>query len=259
MATPHLESEEVILVPKSFSTPTLEREVVERYKKLRLHGLQADPHSFSSTYEDESQFADEVWRSRIHNPVGKTFAAVTDSGNQLEASTAETLIQAYVANDALQGLLRKKWVGIVTLLGPGVFSRPVEDTASKLSQPYNVFVRDGKYQIPPIASELGDLRGAHLVYLIVGMFVSPSARQRGHGQRLMEAAIAVATEEARMLEGCKASITVQVESGNLRAQRLYEKVGFKVVDEAVEIENRQGAKSSVVCLEMEISASTLEP
>jgi ribosomal protein S18 acetylase RimI-like enzyme len=72
----------------------------------------------------------------------------------------------------------------------------------------------------------------------------------------MEAAIAAATEEARALGGNKASITVQVESGNLRAQRLYERVGFKVVDEAIVIENHRGTKSVAVCLELEVDIST---
>ncbi|KAJ5359082.1 uncharacterized protein N7496_011495 [Penicillium cataractarum] len=255
MAAPRLDTDEVILVPKMFSPPTLEQEVVNRYKHLRLHGLKVDPQSFSATYEDESKFDDDVWLSRIHNPVGKTFAAVTDSNTQSEASTTETLVKTNGANDALQRLLRKEWVGIVTLLGPGVFSRPNEGVATGLNQPSEVFIQNNQYQIPTTTSELGDLSGAHLVYLVVGMFVSPSGRRRGHGQRLMEATIAAATEEVRALEGSKVSITVQVESGNLRAQRLYERVGFKVVDEAVVIENRQGAKSSVVCLELEIDLS----
>lgn len=255
MAAPHLETDEVILLPKAFSHPTLEKEVVNRYKQLRLHGLKVDPQSFSSTYEDESKFGDEVWLSRIQNAVGKTFAAVTDSNTQSEASTAEALVETGDANNALQRLLRKEWVGIVTLLGPGVFSRPNEGVATGLNQPYEVFIQYNKYQIPMSTSELGDLSGAHLVYLVVGMFVSPSGRRRGHGQRLMEAAIAATTEEVRALGGSKVSITLQVESGSLGAQRLYERVGFKVVDEAVVIENRQGAKSNVVCLELEVDLS----
>lgn len=254
MAAPRPESDEVILVPKPYAAPILEQAVVERYKKLRLHGLQVDPQSFSSTYEDESQFADEVWLSRIYNPAGKTFAAVTGSDYQPE-NTTETLVQAHDTNDALQG---KEWVGIVTLLGPGVFSRSNEDAATAPTQPYEVFLRDGEYRTPQKSSEVNNLTGAHLVYLIVGMFVSPSARRRGHGQRLMEAAIAAATTEARRLGGYKASITLQVNSNNLHAQRLYEKVGFKVVAGGVEVENRQGTKNIVVCLEMEVTFAGLD-
>lgn len=257
MAAPRLESDEVILVPKPYAAPTLEQTIVERYKKLRLHGLQVDPQSFSSTYEDESQFADEVWLSRIYNPAGKTFAAVTCSDNQPE-NTTETLVQAHDTNDALQRFPGKEWVGIVTLLGPGGFSRSNEDAATAPTQPYEVFLRNGKYQTPPKSSEVDDLTSAHVVYLIVGMFVSPSARRRGHGQRLMETAIAAATTEARKLGGCKVSITLQVSSSNLHAQRLYEKVGFKVVAEGVVVENRHGAKNTVVCLEMEVAFANLD-
>jgi GNAT superfamily N-acetyltransferase len=258
MAAPQSESNEVILVPKTFSPTTFEQAVVDRYKQLRLHGLRVDPRSFSSTYEDESQFDDDVWLSRIHNPVGKTFAAVTTPDTQPETSTAETRVPNYDAKDTLQRLLRKEWVGIVTLMGPGVFSRPNEGITTGLNQPYEVFIKDNKYQLPLVTSELGDLSCAHLVYLIVGMFVSPTARRRGHGQRLMEAVIAAATEEARVLGGHKLSITVQVESSNLRAQRLYERVGFQVVDEEVEIKNRSGVKSTVVCLEMVIDLSIMD-
>jgi GNAT superfamily N-acetyltransferase len=259
MTAPHLDPDEVILVPKTFLHPELEQDVVNRYKKLRLHGLRVDPQSFSSTYEDESQFPDSTWLSRIYNPVGKTFAAVTNSNNQPEASTDKIPFHTMDTKDTFQRLLRKEWVGIVTLLGPGVFSRPNESVAIGLNQPYEVFIRDKKYQIPLTTSELGDLSGAHLVYLIVGMFVSPSARRRGHGQRLMDAVLAAAADEACMLGARKVSITVQVESGNLGAKRLYERVGFKVVDEGVVIENRLGAKSTVVCLEMEVDIASLEP
>lgn len=259
MAAPRLEPGEVILVPKTISLPKLEQEVVNRYKKLRLHGLRVDPQSFSSTYEDESQFPDSTWLSRIYNPVGKTFAAVTNPGNQPEASTDGIVVESRDTNDSFLRLLRNKWVGIVTLLGPGLFSRPNESVATGLSQPYKVFIRDRKYQIPPTTSELGDLSGAHLVYLIVGMFVSPAVRRQGHGQRLMDAVIIAATEEVRMLGACKVSITLQVESSNLGAQQLYDGVGFKVVDEGVVIENRLGAKSTVVCMEMEIDVARLEP
>jgi GNAT superfamily N-acetyltransferase len=258
MAAPHLESE-VILVPKTFSLSLLEQEVVNRYRKLRLHGLRVDPQSFSSTYEDESQFPDSTWLSRIHNPVGKTFAAVANLENQPEASTDGVFVHLHDTDDTFTRLLRKEWVGIVTMLGPGLFSRPNETVATGLSQPYEVFIRDRKYQVPLTTSELSDLSGAHLVYLVAGMFVSPSARRRGHGQHLMDAVIAAATEEARVLGAHKVSITLQVESSNLGAQRLYERVGFKVVDESVVIENRLGAKSNVVCLEMEVDVAGLEP
>lgn len=257
MAAFRLESSEVILVPKPYAAPTLEQAIVERYKKLRLHGLQVDPQSFSSTYEDESQFADEVWLSRIYNPAGKTFAAVTGSDNQPE-NTTETLVQAHDTNNPLQGFSKEEWVGIVTLLGPGVFSKPNENTVTSPTRPYEVFFRNGKYQTPQKSSKVDDLTGAHVVYLIVGMFISPSARRRGHGQRLMEAAIAAATTEARRLGGRKVSITLQVNSNNLQAQRLYEKVGFKVVAEGVEVANRHGAKNTVVCFEMEVTFASLD-
>ncbi|KAJ5166941.1 uncharacterized protein N7482_005722 [Penicillium canariense] len=257
MAAPHPKTDEVICIPKTFSSPTLEQEVVERYKNLRLYGLKVDPRSFSSTYEAESQFSDDTWRSRIQNPVGKTFASMMDSNTQLPVSKIEGLVQSHGMNDALYGLLQKEWAGIVTLVGPGVL-RSNEDATTAPSKPHQVFIRDRQYQIPQTVPELDDLSGAHMVYMLVGMFVSPSARRRGHGQRLLEAAIAAAAEETIILGGRKASIAVQAESGNHNAQRLYERVGFKVTDEAVEIEERDGAKSLVVSLEMELDLPGLK-
>ncbi|KAJ5219478.1 uncharacterized protein N7498_001577 [Penicillium cinerascens] len=81
MTAPHTIGE-ALLIPKTFQSQQSLDEIVERYKNLRLHGLQVDPKSFSSTYEVESQFSPAIWRSRLQNPAGQTFVSVADSDKQ---------------------------------------------------------------------------------------------------------------------------------------------------------------------------------
>ncbi|VUC30408.1 unnamed protein product [Clonostachys rosea] len=78
-----------------------------RYKELRLAALQNSPASFSSTYETEAQFSDEVWLSRINTPNKETFiCAAVDEGSSgsIDPSTVP--------------LEKCEWVAQVTLLGP---------------------------------------------------------------------------------------------------------------------------------------------
>ncbi|KAF5137733.1 N-alpha-acetyltransferase RimI [Metarhizium anisopliae] len=65
-----------------------------QYKRLRLEALKQSPHSFSSTYETESQFPDDVWVSRLQHPRKETFICVA----------------------TLEG--ESEWVAQVTLRGP---------------------------------------------------------------------------------------------------------------------------------------------
>jgi GNAT superfamily N-acetyltransferase len=253
MAAPHLDSEEVIFIPKMSASPAHLESIAERYRNIRLHGLMVDPQSFSSTYEHESQFSSDTWLSRIQNPLGKTFVAVIDSGT--ESHDHIRLIRSSEtegAHDAVQRLLRKEWVGIATLIGPVPF--PSEKGDATRLNPWDAFIKDGKYQMPSHAIELGDLNGAHIVYVIVGMFVLPQARRKGHARRLLEAIINAAQEEAKVACASKTSVTVQTEPGNVSAQQLYEKVGFEMLDNAVLIENRSGGASHAVSMVMEVDS-----
>ncbi|KAI2791364.1 hypothetical protein POX_c04222 [Penicillium oxalicum] len=246
---------EIITLPNSFSSSAERQEVMEQYKQLRLYGLQANPEAFSSTYEDESQFSDEVWLSRIQNPAGRNYAAVSCIHDPSEVTPATDLARGDDESCGICDSPQKEWLGIVTLLGPSIFPRFDEASTPDITQPYEVFVHNGRYHIPFTAPNSAELRGAHLVYLVVGMFVSPTARRRRYGQRLMEAVIAAATQEGEAVGAETVSITLQVETLNSRAQRLYERLGFKVVNTSLEIENHGGSKSYVTCLELVIRIS----
>lgn len=242
-----MNSGEILLIPKAFPSSSHLDSIVERYKSVRLHGLQADPVSFSSTYEEESRFSHDTWLSRVQNPLGKTLVSVV-TAHQQPASEPPTHSSGARNDDAvLQGLLQKEWVGIVTLLGPVRF--PSEQGGQQPSvRPWDVYIKDGNYSLPLTDPEPDNFKGAHVVYLVVGLFVLPHARRRGHARRLVEASVKAVYDEATMFGAVKASITVQVEPGNVNARRLYESVGFEVWDEAVEIPNRRGGTSLTVSL-----------
>ena len=65
-----------------------------KYRALRLKALKESPQSFSSSYEIESQFPDEIWISRIQETGKTTFVCSATSGDSSE------------------------WVGQVSLRGP---------------------------------------------------------------------------------------------------------------------------------------------
>ncbi|KAJ5987234.1 hypothetical protein N7451_011599 [Penicillium sp. IBT 35674x] len=248
MTTPHTTGE-ALLIPKTFQSQRSLEEIVERYKTLRLHGLQVDPKSFSSTYEIESQFSPAIWRSRLQNPAGQTFVSVANSDKQgMDIGTAVPT-EPRDSDTSLQRLLRKDWVGIVTLLGPVLYKPDADRGAS--AKPWDVFIKDRKYDIPQSALD-GDIKKEDVAYLVVAMFVLPDARRKKHASQLLETLIQTVRKDAVAREVSKASITIQVEPENGAAQRLYEKLGFEVWDNALPLENKRGETNHVVSLVMEV-------
>lgn len=71
------------------------RKVANQYRSLRLEALKQSPTAFSSTFETESSFSDDVWIARLQDPEKETFACVA------------------IAEDGAE-----EWVGQVTLRGP---------------------------------------------------------------------------------------------------------------------------------------------
>ncbi|KAJ5554079.1 hypothetical protein N7513_004038 [Penicillium frequentans] len=248
MTAPHTTGE-ALLIPKTFQSQQSLDELVERYKTLRLHGLQVDPKSFSSTYEIESQFSPAIWRSRLQNPAGQTFVSVANSDKQDIQNDTAIPTEPGDSDTSLQRLLRKDWVGIVTLLGP-VLYKPDADEGTP-AKPWDVFIKDRKYDIPQSALD-GNTAKEDVAYLVVAMFVLPDERRKKHASRLLETLIQTVRKDARAREVSKASITIQVEPDNGAAQGLYEKLGFEVWDKALPLENRRGETNHVVSLVMEI-------
>jgi GNAT superfamily N-acetyltransferase len=214
-------------MPKAFASQTEFHEIVNHYKSLRLQALKLNPESFSSTYGQESQFPLDTWQSRVLNPVGQTYVAVTsiDNDSPSHLSLIDCNEGERESKQDLHLLLRNEWVGIATAIGPKTWTRQDGDTNS---QPWDVFIQQGNYIIPQSVLLPSETSGAHLVYLIVGMFVLPHARGKGKAQRILEAAARGIWEEAKEAGASAASIVIQVEPMAINAQRLYERVGFKV-------------------------------
>lgn len=251
MTAPHTAGE-ALLIPKTFHSEQSLDEVVEMYKTLRLHGLKVDPNSFSSTYEIESRFSPAVWRARLQNPAGQTFVSVANSDRHDMHIGTGAPTEPGDSDISLQRLLKKDWVGIVTLLGPVLF-KPDADKGTP-AQPWDAFIKDRKCDIPQSSLD-GDTKDEHVVYLVVAMFVLPDERRKKHASRLLGALIQTVQKDARARGVSKASITIQVEPENGAAQRLYEKLGFEVWDEALPLENKRGETNHVVSMVKEISPS----
>lgn len=86
-------------------------ESAQKYRDLRLRGLQASPGSFSSTYEIESAFTDADWIERLTIPGREVFICAATPSGQTAASDAAV------------------WVGQVTIRGPASrdnFTLPIE-------------------------------------------------------------------------------------------------------------------------------------
>jgi GNAT superfamily N-acetyltransferase len=221
---------EVILLPKTFYTPADLDNIANRYKNIRLQGLLSDPDSFSSTYERESQFTLDIWRSRIQNPVAKTFVSVVDGDDKIssKAICSNTTEGDHSTEKVFQNLLQTEWVGTVTLLGPEIWSRQDGDATS---QPWHPFTK--AKGAPQVAMQQLNNSGAHLVYLIAGMLVMPHARRKGHGQQLVEALVGHVREKAKNLGASNASIILHTGKSATRARLFYEQVGFEAREESV--------------------------
>lgn len=220
----------VILLPKTFSTPADLDDIANHYKDLRLQGLLSDPNSFSSTFERESQFTLDIWRSRIQNPVAKTLVSVLDGDDKISSKTRgpDTTGSDHSEEKGFQNLPQTEWAGTVTLLGPEIWSRQDCDA---ISQTWDLFTK--AKDVPQLVLKPRNYSGAHVVYLIAGMFVLPHARRKGHGQQLVEAAVGHVRDEAKNIGAWNASIILQASQAATSAQLFYEQVGFEAREESM--------------------------
>ena len=204
---------EVILLPQKFSTPAEQTFIVERYKALRLQSLKHEPEAFSSTYEDESQFPDDVWVQRIKNPLGKTFVVVrsTDSPKDYDPTGSSVLAK-----------LNREWVASCVLIGPKVLPLGQDDPQAALW----AFTSSSSFKL---GSELDVRPHSALAYCPVAMYVLPGQRRLGLGRKLMDVVTEAAREEAKELQASKSYLTIFFETDNHRACQLYEKSGFTMV------------------------------
>ncbi|KAF1729846.1 hypothetical protein CRV24_010388 [Beauveria bassiana] len=122
----------------------------QKYRHLRLQGLESSPESFSSTYEIEAAFSNDEWIQRLSAPDRETFICVAKAASEQDAPGIGD------------------WVGQVTLRGPM--------SASEFSLPKEA----GQGAINADNEERWQL---------LGLFLLPAHRGGGRGSRLCREAL----------------------------------------------------------------------
>ncbi|KAL4998448.1 hypothetical protein BDV10DRAFT_167068 [Aspergillus recurvatus] len=212
----------IIQIPEQYSTTKSLAEIVTRYKTLRLTALQRSPEAFTSTYAREVQFDDETWTSRVFNPLGTIFIALS-----LDLPSEDVCIRS---GDDETMLIGSPWLGQLTLMGPVLFPANDEKTTRA---PWELFKDIDFEQAAKEATSIP--AGSNVVYVLLGMYVLPEARRAGTGQRLLEAAIRAVNKGSKEKK-VNVTVIVLVARENEKAKRLYERVGFVAWEESVDIE-----------------------
>ncbi|PGH05389.1 hypothetical protein AJ80_08357 [Polytolypa hystricis UAMH7299] len=215
----------ILQVPKTLSSPSLQALLCQRFKTARLRALQEDPSAFSSAYETEALFADEIWAKRLLNPASKTFVAVwccereeedVESGDQSDIDV----------------LVENEWLGMVVLLGPRTTAATPPPAAVSTTSPsgpkprfpWSVFLPPND---PFSLTDPSRLHGSEAAYLAVSMFVLREVRRQQLGRKLIEASVEAVRDEVKALSATRGNIGLGVIRENVAARRLYERLGFE--------------------------------
>lgn len=218
--------DDIILLPKSYPSEEELSVIIERYRTLRLTGLEQDPDAFTSTYEAELQFPQERWRSRVTNPDVQTLIAVEKG-----------------PNSATPSLSTHNWVGTVTFHGPKLILR---DT-SRSDAPWNVFLNPEEYTPPQQGTPTTAL------YMLSGMLVLQEARRNGYGRRMVDKVVQNARFKAEEVKADRMVVFALVYVTNRSACALYTARGFEIWDTSLMLETRDGfGKCNVMALEIEL-------
>jgi ribosomal protein S18 acetylase RimI-like enzyme len=68
-------NEDQMQSPEKVSFKKVSPEDWEKFREIRLKGLQSDPQAFGGTFEGESQEGEEYWKERFSNPERCFYAA----------------------------------------------------------------------------------------------------------------------------------------------------------------------------------------
>jgi ribosomal protein S18 acetylase RimI-like enzyme len=195
----------IFTLPRSHPDPTTWAGLSNKVKAFRLNSLRASPEAFSSTFAIESEFPDDVWLSRLNNPLASHSVALSigDSSRSLND-----------VNDELDNIIEGDWLGVGVLIGP---KDDGEKGVSASRSPWaNIQspaqVEQGEKTIP--------------LYQLNGLYVMPEARKLGVGKALVDTAFENGRNLERARNGRKALFQVRVESENVAARKLYERAGF---------------------------------
>ncbi|KAJ3540185.1 hypothetical protein NM208_g4480 [Fusarium decemcellulare] len=104
--------------------------IADKCRALRLEALQQSPTSFSSTWDIESRFSNDVWVSRLRDPDRETFACVYQEGQT----------SAWVAQVSLRGPIPAEDFRLPALSGQ---SRPLDDMEGERWQMLSLYTSVG--------------------------------------------------------------------------------------------------------------------
>lgn len=104
--------------------------IIQRYKELRLLGLQTDPASFVSTYEREAAYLPEKWRVSRKPWPEQEKATIVATSSELDVSNVDGEIGGQTEGDVsdFRRAGTERWVGMVVALAPnheGVKENPI--------------------------------------------------------------------------------------------------------------------------------------
>jgi ribosomal protein S18 acetylase RimI-like enzyme len=201
----------VTLLPHSHPDPNTWASLVSHHKNLRLRSLQISPESFSSTFEREVAFTDSDWENRLKNPLAYTFIA---------AKVPTSLKENGERGDELDDAVHGEWVGMTVLVGP------LDELPNNLTPNSKADGAPQRKEVP-VESE------------IFAVFVSPEARGLGLGKRLSEASIAQGKVLGREKGAKEVVVRLSVARGNGKAKSLYEKLGFRIAEDEVRVEDEE--------------------
>lgn len=193
-------------------------ELVAKFRALRLRALQVAPGAFASTYESESQRRLDQTFDRLRNPKARQFVATED--DRLDASNSTSP----AGNDVIKGICRSDWVGMIVLIGP------MEERVTARQDPIRTAGVGGTEHFEAENRTTKIWRSACKDFVLNGVFVEPSARKKGVGKLLIDAALEQASGDVPN-SSTSTSVTVLVDRENEDARRLYARSGFVVAGE----------------------------
>ncbi|KAJ9638714.1 hypothetical protein H2204_004190 [Knufia peltigerae] len=160
-----------------------------RLKTLRLKTLQEDPGSWISLYKDEVDQPQDFWVSRLRDPRAIHLVIVRHDSSQDNVDESTAMLS--------QG----DWVGLVVIITPELDHG------------------DGVDEKEQTSSE----------FLMAAVSVHSGHRGHGLGGRLVQKAIETSRDFALERKITSPYLTAHVRSGNDSALKLYQKLGFRIV------------------------------
>ena len=213
--------------------------LAHKFREFRLFALKTAPGAYASTYDVEVQRGIDQTFERLRNTKAAQFVA-------LASEKPTTDIFYHVCEGEMSELLEYDWLGFIVLLGPEASLGNV----SAAKNPYSQITEVPKTDAPvEEIKEDGALR-----YHLNGMFVHPSVRRCGMGERLIRAALNAARATSTG-NGNGYRCGIITDEWNDAAKKLYERVGFEVVAReiyggervALRMELRQAADEDAGC------------